>query len=419
MRLLLYSPNYWPEGVGIGKYNTELAEWMAKRGHAVTVITGLPHYPSWRISEDYRGTSWTAHSRNGVSILRVPVLLPRSGRVSTLGRLGLETSFVTFSWRWWLPRLLRRESFDAVVAIIPPLQDAHIPWIHAQLRRTPILLHVQDLQVDAALNLGMLPNGVPATLLRAWERAVLRSGTWVSTITAEMQERIVAKGVPANKTSVIPNWADIDLVRPKQRSAEVRAKLGAGPDQVLALYSGSVGEKQGLEVVLEAAAKPEMDGRFAFAVVGGGAAVDRLKARAEAMQLRNVVFHDVFPWESVPDLLTAADIHLVIQKREASGLVMPSKATNILASGRPMIATADAGTALHSLVKDSGAGFTAEPDNARALADALLNAATQPDLLIGMGERARAYAERELSKDALLTRFESLLQSISRIEPNL
>ena len=416
MRLLLYSPNYWPEAVGIGKYNTEFAEWMAQRGHVVTVVTALPHYPAWRIHADYRGKTWVSESRAGVSILRVPILLRRSSQVSTAGRLAVETSFSVASWRWWLPQLLRTQRYDAFVAIIPPLQDGHIPWLASMLHGTPTLLHVQDLQVDAALNLGMLPSGPVATLLRGWERAVLRSSTYVSTITEEMRARIIGKGVPRERTSVVPNWADTDFVSPRPRNDELRAELGAHPDQFLALYSGSVGEKQGLEVLLETAAQVLPQGKFAFAIVGGGGAVERLKAAATSMNLRNVVFHDVFPWERVPDLLASADIHLVIQKREASGLVMPSKTTNILASGRPMLATADPGTALHSLVKDSGAGFIAEPDDAQALARGLMETSSDPNRLEEAGGNARRFAVRELNKDKLLERFEALLYGISGSE---
>ena len=121
------------------------------------------------------------------------------------------------------------------------------------------------------------------------------------------------------------------------------------------------------------------------------------------MGLRNVVFRDVYPWERVPDLLSAADIHLVVQKREASGLVMPSKTTNILASGRPMLATADPGTALHSLVQESGAGYIAEPDDAPALVRCLKSVAADRQKLTEAGMNARAYAVRELGMDAILS----------------
>ena len=180
---------------------------MARRGHEVAVITGLPHYPAWRVEPPYRGRAWHRETRGGVSIYRVPVILPRSGRVTTTGRLGLETSFAALSWRWWLPQFLRHRSADVIVAVIPPLQDAHIPLLVGRLKGIPVLLHVQDLQVDAALNLGMLPSSVSA-LLRRWESSVLRAADQVTTITEEMRSRIIAKGVDPERTMVVPNWAD-------------------------------------------------------------------------------------------------------------------------------------------------------------------------------------------------------------------
>lgn len=413
MKYLLYSPNYWPEPVGIGKYNHELASWLASHGHDVTVVTAMPHYPDWRVDRRYLGKAWHQENHDGANILRVPVSLATGGAPSTLGRLRLETSFAMLSWRWWFPALVSRDRVDAVVAVLPPLQDAHIPLLYSRIRGVPLLVHVQDLQVDAALNLGMLPQGPAATVLHAWERAALASSTWVSTITEEMRDRIVAKGVRASKTTVIPNWADTDFVCPQPRDTDVRSRLGAGPDQTLAIYSGSMGEKQGLESVLRAAARLQQDHRFRFALVGAGAARQRLEAEAAALRLNNVVFRDVYPWGRVPELLAAADVHLVVQKREASGLVMPSKTTNILASGRPMIATADPGTALHNLVLSSGAGFVCDPDNPEALVATLMEAASRPADLEAMGGKARAYAVSELGKDRILSRFEALLESLT------
>jgi colanic acid biosynthesis glycosyl transferase WcaI len=300
-----------------------------------------------------------------------------------------------------------------VIAICPPLQNAVMPWLLKMLRGTPFVFHIQDFQVDAALGLGMLQTGgLRGALLRA-EAFLLKQATKASTITEAMRKRLLAKGVPEDRTLLFPNWADISFITPRDRMNPMRATLGAGAEDVLVVYAGNMGEKQGLEIALDAAEQLAGDPRIRFALIGQGAKRPWLEAEAKRRGLANVRLFDVFPWEDVPDMLAAADIHLVIQRREAGDLVMPSKMTNIMAAGRATIATADPGTALHDVLTTEITGVATTPEDAAALAAAIVGLADEPARLAEMGRNARAYAERHIAKDAILGAFEARLRELA------
>ena len=412
MKLLLLSLNFAPEVTGIGRYSGELAAWLAGRGHEVTVIAGLPHYPGWRVDPAYRRAGWSREECRNMEVLRTPHTVPPPRRVTALRRILMESTFTLNSLRWWLPLLVRRARFDAVIAVCPPLQNAVLPGLYRLLRRAPWMLHIQDFQVDAAVRLGMLRIGMLGRLLYRLENLCLRRASWVSTITPAMCRRAIAKGADPDRVLYLPNWADIGHIVPMPPDPEFRRQLGARPGQLLVMYAGAMATKQGLEVVLEAAARLQGDHRFRFALVGDGSDAPRLRERAVALGLDNLAWLPPQPLERLPALLSAADVHLVVQKRDAADLVMPSKLANILAAGRPAIATAEAGTALWDVLEEGGSGRCVSPESAGALVAGLCALADDAALRAKMGENARRHAETQLARDGILERFERQLEAL-------
>jgi colanic acid biosynthesis glycosyl transferase WcaI len=412
LRLLIVSLNYAPEPTATGKYTGEMAAWLARQGHEVHAIAGFPHYPQWQIEDAYKGRGWFVESFEGVTTYRVPLYVPSMKTLSAKNRILMESSFSVSSLRWWMSFLFTKR-FDVVIGICPPLQDAAIPWFYKSLRGVPFVFHIQDLQVDAALNLGMLSSLVLKKLLLSSEAFLLNRATKISTITEAMRKRIIQKGIPETKTILFPNWADTSFVQPKDRNNPLRKKLGAGKEDMLVVYAGNMGEKQGLEIVLDAAERLKSLSHIKFALIGQGAKRETLEQEAISRNLSNLRFFDVFPWEQVPDMLAAGDIHLVIQKRKAGDLVMPSKMTNIMAAGRPTLATAEAGTALYEVLETYQAGVSCTPENPDALAASIKTMANLSEKCIQMGHNARQYAERFIAKGAILAAFESELKHIA------
>ncbi|QQD71804.1 WcaI family glycosyltransferase [Acidithiobacillus ferrivorans] len=414
MNILIYGLNYAPEPTGIGKYTGEMAEWLAAQGHTVEVICGLPHYPQWQVAAGYDGFRFRSETLAGVRVHRARHYIPAADRLRARTRIILETSFTWSAARFWLPRFFSRKNPDVVIAVLPPMQIGIWPLLYAWVRGVPWVLHVQDLQLDAALRLGMLPGGVLGQMLYRIETFLLSHATRVSTITEAMRQRVIEKGTQPERAWLFPNWADIEAVRPGPRENDFRKEFGIDPETVLILYAGGMGEKQGLELVLEAARLCADEPRLQFLMAGAGGARLRLERQAATMGLQNLRFVPVQPVERLAEMLAAGDIHLVVQRRDAADLVMPSKLTNILAAGRPCVATVDPGTALHDAVAGAYTGLTTSPGDSAALAEAILRLARDPGQREACGHNARAYAERILDKNHILAKFEQDLSTLRK-----
>lgn len=410
MRILVFGINHYPEPTGIGKYTGEMVEWLAARGHATRVITAMPYYPWWRKPAGYRRWWYRRERIAGVRVLRCPLYVPRPDRVTSLRRMVHELTFTVTALVPWLGVLFSPRRPDAIVTIVPATQSAILPVTVGRLRRIPVFVHVQDLQVDAAIQLGMLRPAMLGKVMTWLESYVLRSATEVSTISEAMRQRVNAKGVDPDRSYLFPNWADPTVV-PRPRDNEFRTALGVAVTDVVVLYAGTVGEKQGLDVLLDTAAlladRPEIQ----FVVAGNGSAKTRLQERAETERIASVRFLDTQPVERLADMLASADIHVVLQRSSAADLVLPSKLVNILASGRPCVVTAESGSTLADTLSLTGAGRTCALD-ADSIALEITDLSADPDAIRDMGEAGARYAQAQLAIDPILTGFEERLTSV-------
>jgi colanic acid biosynthesis glycosyl transferase WcaI len=281
-------------------------------------------------------------------------------------------------------------------------------------------LHVQDFEVDAAFDLGILKGNVVRRLVMAMESRLMRCFDVVSTISGRMFERLNVKGVQEDRCVLFPNWVDTKAIFPIEQFASslpplfqgqmdsMRHELGIPDDAVVVLYSGNMGEKQGLEIVIEAAHILESVHNIRFVMCGQGAAFERLRSLSDGM--RNISWLPLQPLERLNELLNLADIHLLPQRSDAADLVMPSKLTGILASGRPVVATAAEGTEVWSVV--DGCGVNTHPGDARAFAIAVRELAEDSAMRAMLGKAGRRYAEEYLDTEVVLGRFEDELKQV-------
>jgi len=407
LRLLFLGLNYTPELTGIGKYSGEMMEWLAARGHEVRVVTTPPYYPAWRVSD---GHTWWRYSREtsaaGAEVYRCPLWVP--AKPGGLSRVVHLSSFAVSS----VPVMLTHASWrpDMVLTIEPAFTCAPVALLTALLAGSPAWLHIQDFEIDAAFDLGLLPAGGVIQRFALWyERALLRGFSRVSTISPRMVERLAQKGVEAPRAVLFPNWVDVDAVRPMEGPSSFRAELGIRNDQIVLLYSGNMSVKQGLEILPQLATRLREEKRLHFIFCGDGAY--RAQLEQAVAGLRNVSFLPLQPLERLNDLLNSADIHLLPQRAGAADLVMPSKLTGMLASGRPVIATAGAGTQIADVVE--GHGLAVAPGDVEAFANASIMLAGNDELRRSMGRAARAFAEQKLARDAVLLRLESTMKNLA------
>lgn len=419
MKLIICTLNFSPELTGIGKYSGEMAEWFAAAGHQVVVVTAPPYYPDWKISNGYSASSYrreisriksvSSMSQNDYEgeklvVYRCPLWVP--DRPSGLKRLLHLASFAISCFPVMLRQVFWRP--DVVWVVAPAFFCAPGAWLTAKLAGVPACLHVQDYEVDAAFNLGLL-KGVWLKKLVLWvERWLFARFDIVSTISYRMLDRARDKGVAVDRALLFPNWVDISAIHPGRAGGRYREELGIAPDKLVALYSGNMGHKQGLEILATAARLQKGNDHLFFVLCGNGAG--RAELEVQCAGLTNVLFMDLQPQERLGDLLTMADIHLLPQREDAADLVMPSKLTGMLASGRPVVATACSGTEVARVV--DGCGLVVPPGDGQAFSDAIGVLAGDPAQRTRFGLTARNYAEEKLDKEAVLRRFENDLKRL-------
>ena len=350
MRILIHGLNFSPEKIGIGKYTGEMAAWLSNAGHTVRVVTAPPYYPDWKVQTPYRAWKFQNETWQGVELIRCPLWVPAkpSGvtRILHLMSFALSSSIIMSRQVKWKP--------DIVLCIAPTIFCAPGSLQTARRSNAVSWLHIQDFELDAATNLGMVKSGNLITKIAVnWEKTILSRFDRVSSISKNMVSRLLKKGVSSVKTVLFPNWVDTDAIHPIQENVNpYREQLGIRDDQILILYSGNMGVKQGLDLVVDAAKLLQKDAQIVFVLCGNGADRRRLEKSAEG--LPNLNFLDLQPPEKLNLLLNAADIHILPQQAGAADLVMPSKLLGMLASGKPVIATANQDTELAEVVNQTG-----------------------------------------------------------------
>lgn len=410
MRVLLYGINYAPEPVGIGKYSGELVSWLAAHGHQVRVITAPPYFPGWKVQPCFRN-GYFVEQHKGVRVQRCPLWVPR--RPSGLTRLLHLASFALTS----LVPLLghRRWRPDVVITVAPAFFCAPGALLLGRLcgPRTITWLHLQDFELDAAFELGLLKGRLLRSIAETLECRVLRSFRLVSSISSAMVHRLGLKGVDPSRSLLLPNWVDLDAIRPHLGTARLensyRRVLGIGPDQLVLMYSGSMNKKQGLDVLADVIHQLADLPQLVWLLAGEGPTKAELVAATRG--LPNVCHLPLQPMERLNDWLNAADIHLLPQKAEAADLVLPSKLLGILASGRPVVASSPAGSELASFAVQAGA--CVPPGDATAFAKALRALIADPQRCAAVGCRARLLAEEHFSQEIVLGRLEQQLNSLA------
>ncbi len=399
MRILIYGLNFTPEPTGIGKFTGEMAAWLAGRGHEVQVVTSPPYYPEWRIGPGHSSWRWRSEIIEGVEVYRCPLYVPPRPR--GLSRLIHLASFAISSLpvALWRARAFRPQ---VLIAIAPALVSAPGARLAAWLAGTRALLHIQDFEIDAAFALGIVAGGRLRRAALAIESCLLRRFECVSSITPAMVRRLAEKGVAAERRLLFPNWVDTSAIRPAPSA--LRQELNLPQGAVVALYSGNMGEKQGVETLAEVA-RAFAGTPVHLLLAGAGAARPRLAAATAGMS--QVHWLPIQPVARLNDLLNAADIHLLPQRADAADLVMPSKLAFMLASGRPVVAGAGVGTAIATAIE--GCGMVVPPGDGLAMAAAVAALAGDEQARRRLGDSARARALADWDREAILTAYERAL----------
>jgi colanic acid biosynthesis glycosyl transferase WcaI len=398
MRILMVGINFWPEPTGIGKYSGELAEYLCKTGHQVTVITAPPYYPYWRVQVPYHQWHYQRENWKGVNVIRCPLFVP--AKVTGINRIVHLLSFSLSA----LPVILCEKSKhpDLIFSLEPSLFTAALTPCNHKKYHILTWIHIQDFELDAALGLGLLKH-VPfiEKIVRAWESHVYRRFGVISTISHAMMNRLFEKQVKIQKIHYFPNWIDTSLIHPLQGENRYRKELHFSSSDTVILYSGSIGKKQGIEILIEAMKNLTEQKTIHLVICGEGPGKTKLKEAA--VRCDNIHFLPVQPVESLNELLNMANIHVLPQKAGVADLVMPSKLLGMLASGKPVIALANPGTELAEVLENIGMVFS--PEDTDHLVKAIQKLSENHATRIKMGEHGLAWVKENWSKEKVLGDF--------------
>lgn len=409
MNILLCGVNYFPEFTGIGKYNTELCNYLAET-HKVSVITTPPYYPHWQVQKPYRSFAWKKEVIGKVEVCRGPLYVPK--KVTGLSRIIHELSFALGSLPYWFAFLFRR--VDLVICVYPPLIFTPLPLLFARFKRIPVTYHVQDLQVDAARDLRIIKSKPLLRLLEAIEKWIFKGAAALTTISLGMASRL-SKKISRDEIPVFSNWVQTGTIFPvsEEQRAKAKEKWGYYGNDMVFLYSGNLGEKQGVEIILQCAHRFHRNQRIHFLIVGEGAAKQPLMETAATAGLQNVRFCELVPAEGLNELLNMADFHLVPQKKGSSDLVMPSKLGPILACGGIPIIGADKESFLAQLVNTEMFGLYYEAENLSQLIDLMEKCATRQTDMSELRACALRYARTKLSAQSVLKDYSAFIMHVA------
>ena len=412
MKIVLWGINYAPESIGIAPFNRELCEYLADRGHDVTAVTSFPYYPQWRKAPGDRGRWHREETSGGVGIHRCWCYVPL--RVTTVRRILHELSFGLVS----MVHLLTQPRADVYLVVSPPLVLGFFAWIVTRLKRSQFVFHVQDLQPDAAVGLGMLRRGWLVRALYGLERLAYAKAARVSGISEGMMAAFGRKGVPAARQVLLPNWlrgAAAPRAAGRDRD-EARRFFDVADGTLLAFYAGNLGRKQHLEILVETAtllqALPPADtAKIRIIIAGDGAARPDLEKCLRAHPGAGIQLLPLLSEQDYARLLQAADVALITQATGSGQFFFPSKLLSVLAAGLPVVAVADADSELSAAVRAGGFGRTVAPGDALGLA-VILRSLSECGRLLDVWAKRTSWV-RQYSRDAVLPRFEQALLALT------
>jgi putative colanic acid biosynthesis glycosyltransferase WcaI len=385
MRIIVWGINYAPEITGIAPHNVALCEFLRRRGDEVEMLSTFPYYPAWRKRSEDRGLLYRTDEIERVRVHRCWHFVP--SKVSSWKRIIHEGTFILTS----IVRGLFLKRPDVYVVVSPPLLLGAAAWFLSSIKRSPFIFHVQDLQPDAAVGLGMLKPSLFTRALYWLEAFAYKKARRVSGISEEILDAFRRKDVVEEKLILFPNTVVVPSDSEIPAKGSFRIKNGFGPDEFLAVYAGNLGVKQGLNILLDAAELLRGDKAIRIILCGDGAAAGALEKDVAVRQLDNVSMLPLQFGRGYQELLVDADISLITQQSGSGNAFFPSKLLVTLAHSSPVLTVADEGSALARAVERGRFGINVEPGNAERLAEALRDLAQRKLQLQELGRKGRSY----------------------------
>ena len=408
MRILLLIIQFPPDVNSTGLLMAQLCAGLQARGHQVSVLTSFPHYEKFRVWDEYRGKLAERGSYNGMDVLRLYVYASGTKQRMTHRLL----SYLSFCGMATLAGIFSRKSYDIILCTNGSFFSGIAAFLIGRAKGIPFVYNVQDLYPQTPVMAGQLRSRNAIAVLEKIERFMYRHAARVSVITPSFRDNIVAKGIAPDKISVIPNFVDTAFIKPLPKDNPFSQRYGLSNKFVIT-HAGNIGYVYDLETLLEAAVQVRHVPNIEFLIVGDGVMRPRLMEKAASLGLSNVRFLPFQPYESLPWLRATCDVQVALYRQGSARYSMPSKVYEIMASGQPLLVSADVTSDVWRLVEDAGCGICVEPNDADKLAASILRLYADPALRVAMGQRGREQAEQHYSREAVVGLYQDLLHRVA------
>jgi len=403
-KVVILTANFYPEDTAIGLYTTQFAEHLSEKGYSITVITGFPYYPQWKINPEYKKkNAFFEETVNDIRIIRykqfVPSIVSFSGRVKMMLTLLYGT----------IRNIKKVTEPDLVICIVPFTLSIIPAFLLSRRKKSKLWIHIQDFEFELAFQSGILQkrnfltNSFKSLIIKA-EQILLAKADVVSSISYSMLNKIKEKTINKD-VYFFPNWVSVQTINPEN----AKPHPYIDNTKFTLLYSGNIGEKQDWKK-FEDLCKLITDSDIEIVIVGDGGYLTTLKEKVSAYPF--IKFYPPVPFKELSDMLCAADLHFLFQKEDVIDSIMPSKILGMMASGKPSLITGSKKSEVLEIMTKSNGGFYYSDQNVSTIHNTILNLKSNPDLGENLGVNARKFVTIEFSNHTILNNFESKIQSI-------
>lgn len=398
---------YFPPEVGAPQNRLfELAVRLQKRGAQVTILTGMPNYPQMKIHEGYQGKWKVEETIENIKIVRCWIYAKPSKRIAF--RLLNYFSFVFTSF--WIG-LFSISKQDFLMVESPPLFLGKTGYLLSRIKRAKLIFNVSDLWPESAEKLGIISNKTILKATTLLEEFLYRKSFLVTGQTQGICSNIQSR-FPNKDVYWLPNGVDIGFYQSDHLYNDKRVDLGLAKNDFVFIYAGIIGHAQGLETLLLAAGKLKNHSAIKLLILGSGPEKDRLLQLKEKLSLQNVIFHDAVSKDQMPSFVQSSNAAIIpLKKLELFRGAIPSKIFENLAMKKPILLGVE-GEAKTLFIDEANAGLAFEPENENELAQCMLTAYENPDLLIRLGENGKKYVSEKFTRDIIAEKFYTKLTSL-------
>ena len=411
MNLLVLSINYAPEPTGFAPHVTDLCEYLARRQHNVTVLTGFPFAPYWRRYVGYVGKLALCETVNDVRVVRLTHFIPRNPskafqRVCMEGSFSVLAGLLLSKFKW--------PSWDLVLYVGAQPSLAMLARIIGRAKKIPYVIAINDLAAHAADEAGIVRAGFLIRILAKFEYSAYRKSSGAMVLCESFRDALCAKGYQAERVRMIRSPINVDNIHPTEDKYAFRQRFGIAEDTFVALWAGSMGIKQGLPNIVEACKLLQAtDVSVLWVLVGDGEARPSLVAELKECNLESCLRILPFqPEDSLSEMFSAADVLLLNQLSTVKNTVIPSKLLTYMAAGLPVLAAINADSQGAHLLREASGGVIVEPENPTALIMGLKRLMNDKKIRTEMGKRNRTYAVEYFDRKKVLQAQEAFLVEI-------